>query len=258
MSSSSDSSTDAPSFSSLVVPASSAVLVCDDDRDTRSLVSYSIEALGHRVVQAEDGEEARTCCRNELPDLIVIDIMMPRMTGTEFVRWFRGETTPRYVPVLFLTALTEVESRVEGLMLGADDYLTKPFHSRELQARVQALLRIKGLMETLSQRSSALEEMNLELKRAQESLLQKERELVTAYLAGAAAHSLGQPITSILLHCHLLEREAQTDAAKEATAGIRKECDVAKGILSRLAAVDPERTQEYLGNLRILEIPKKA
>ena len=177
---------------------------------------------------------------------------MPHVDGREFIRWYRANFQEPYVPILILTALTDVDQKVEGLELGADDYLTKPFNYRELQARVEALLRTKHLTEMLAARTR-------ELEQAQSRLLAKERQLVAAQMAGAAAHNLGQPITAILLNCHLLERTLAGvgERGKDGLAtidAIKKECASVKEILDKMKVVDPSVTEAYLDGTSIISL----
>ena len=119
------------------------ILVVDDERATREGLGRALRLEGYEVDLASDGEEALICERREASDLIVLDVLMPRLDGLEACRRLRafGSTTP----VLILTARVEVEDRVEGLDAGADDYLTKPFALDEFLARVRALLRRRSL-----------------------------------------------------------------------------------------------------------------
>ncbi len=186
---------------------------------------------------------------------------MPNMGGLEFIRWFRTSFAQPFIPILLLTALGTVENRVEGLDGGADDYLVKPFNYRELQARVQALLRIRKLTNDLYRRTEELQAVNQQLADAQAELLRKERELVAMQLAGAAAHSFGQPITTILLNCRIIERgfgsgldEKQVNDARAALQNVQRECEAMSATLGRLKAVDPTKLKEYVGRLQILDI----
>jgi two-component system response regulator MprA len=119
------------------------ILVVDDERATREGLRRALQLEGYDVELASDGEEALICERRQASDLIVLDVLMPRLDGLEACRQLRasGYTTP----VLILTARVEVEDRVEGLDAGADDYLTKPFALDEFLARVRALLRRRSL-----------------------------------------------------------------------------------------------------------------
>ena len=248
-------------FSQSVDP--STILIVDDDPDTRAIVRQTLAALGHFILEAEDGVVACARCNEQLPDVIVLDVMMPNMGGLEFIGWLRSTYSQSFVPILLLTALGTVENRVQGLDVGADDYLVKPFNYRELQARVQALLRIRRLTNDLYRRTEELQLVNQQLADAQAELLRKERELVTMQLAGAAAHSFGQPITTILLNCRIVERglateqaaeEKQLTDAKAALQSIQRECESMSVTLGRLKAVDPSKLKEYVGRLQILDI----
>ena len=114
------------------------ILVVDDSPNVRTLVREYLTAEGFRVVTANDGRQALFAARSDKPDLILLDIMMPEMTGYEFIRAYRKEHT---TPIILLTAKLDESDKVLGLELGADDYVTKPFGMRELVARIHAVLR---------------------------------------------------------------------------------------------------------------------
>ncbi len=120
---------------------SKTILVVDDEERLVSLVKAYLEQGGFRVVAARNGRDALFLARQEKPDLILLDVMMPDLDGHEFLRLHRQE---RNTPIILLTAKVEEDDRVLGLELGADDYVTKPFSPRELLARVRALLRRTG------------------------------------------------------------------------------------------------------------------
>ncbi len=117
------------------------ILVVDDKANMRTLVREYLTAEGFRVVTAGDGRQALFAARQEKPDLILLDIMMPEMDGYDFIRLYRRE---KNTPIILLTAKLEESDKVLGLELGADDYVTKPFGMRELTARVRAVLRRAG------------------------------------------------------------------------------------------------------------------
>ena len=114
------------------------ILVVDDERTLRETLAESLETEGFTVVQAADGREAVNAFRRSHPDLILLDLMLPELSGTEVCRIIRSESG---VPILMLTAKSAELDKVVGLELGADDYVTKPFSFRELLARIRALLR---------------------------------------------------------------------------------------------------------------------
>jgi two-component system, OmpR family, alkaline phosphatase synthesis response regulator PhoP len=117
------------------------ILVADDKANIRNLVREYLEAEGFRVVIAANGREALYAARAEKPDLILLDIMMPEMSGHDFLKTYRKE---RETPVILLTAKLDETDKVLGLELGADDYVTKPFGMKELVARINAVLRRAG------------------------------------------------------------------------------------------------------------------
>ncbi len=117
------------------------ILVVDDKANIRTLVQEYLSAEGFRVVMAENGQNALYAARQEKPDLVLLDIMMPEMDGYEFIRCYRRESC---IPILLLTAKMEETDKVLGLELGADDYITKPFSMKELTARIRAALRRAG------------------------------------------------------------------------------------------------------------------
>ena len=114
------------------------ILVADDEEHIRELCTMYLEKEGFRVLAAEDGEAALEMARSKQPDLMVLDVMMPKMDGMEVCRIIRKESE---VPILMLTARSDDVDRIVGLELGADDYMGKPFNPRELSARVKAILR---------------------------------------------------------------------------------------------------------------------
>jgi DNA-binding response OmpR family regulator len=118
--------------------SSSTILLVDDEDSIQALLTYPLERDGYRVVQARDGDEALRRFGEETVDLVVLDIMLPRVDGLEVCRRLRAEST---VPIIMLTARDDELDKVLGLELGADDYITKPFSIREFRSRVRALLR---------------------------------------------------------------------------------------------------------------------
>jgi DNA-binding response OmpR family regulator len=117
---------------------SDKILVVEDDTTLQETLVYNLERQGYEVVATDNGRSALTLARNEHPNLIVLDVMLPGIDGFEVCRILRKEVS---IPILMLTARTEEVDRVVGLEMGADDYLIKPFSMRELVARIKALLR---------------------------------------------------------------------------------------------------------------------
>jgi two-component system cell cycle response regulator len=143
----------------------SRILVVDDHPDNVELLRARLQARGYDVDGASGGEEALQKVKENPPDLILLDVMMPHVDGMEVVRRLKADKDLPFIPVIMQTALDSTENKVEGLDAGADDYITKPINFPELDARVKSLLRIKKLQEDLRTRERELEEMNERLLR---------------------------------------------------------------------------------------------
>ncbi|RZL69166.1 MAG: phosphate regulon transcriptional regulatory protein PhoB [Rhodococcus sp. (in: high G+C Gram-positive bacteria)] len=117
------------------------VLVMEDEDALATLLSYNLEKEGYKVVVASDGEEGMLQIDERLPDLVLLDWMLPKLSGIEVCRRIRGRSETRNLPIIMLTARGEESDRIRGLDTGADDYLTKPFSMTELTARIRAVLR---------------------------------------------------------------------------------------------------------------------
>jgi two-component system phosphate regulon response regulator PhoB len=120
------------------------ILVVDDEEDLLELVNYNLSKEGYRVRCVATGEEALAEARQTLPDLIVLDVLLPAVDGLEVCRRLKADSRTQHIPVIMLTAKGEESDMVAGLELGADDYVTKPFSPRVLLARVKSILRRKG------------------------------------------------------------------------------------------------------------------
>jgi two-component system, OmpR family, response regulator len=122
----------------IIAPMPRTILIVDDDPHIRQLLSFALAKAGHATLEAEDGEEALAAVAANAPDLVVLDINMPKIDGLEVCRRLRGEGD---LPILFLSSRDDEIDRVLGIELGADDYVVKPFSPREVVARVTAILR---------------------------------------------------------------------------------------------------------------------
>ena len=117
------------------------VLVVEDEPQIQELVAVNLEHFGHKVLRAASAEEAEAAIRNALPDVLVLDWMLPGESGVAFARRLRLDERTRELPILMLTARAMEQDKISGLEAGADDYLTKPFSPKELAARIKAVLR---------------------------------------------------------------------------------------------------------------------
>ncbi|MDQ3697899.1 MAG: diguanylate cyclase [Gemmatimonadota bacterium] len=134
------------------------ILIVDDHEDNVEVLRARLESRGYTCESARDGEEALRMLDDNPPDLILLDVMMPKVDGREVARRVKSNRALPFIPIIMQTALDSVENKVDGLGAGADDYITKPINFAELEARVRSMLRIKALQD-------ALEDANLELSR---------------------------------------------------------------------------------------------
>jgi len=141
------------------------ILVVDDHEDNIELLRARLEARGYEIYAASDGQAALDQVDRVLPDLILLDVMMPKMDGMEVVRRLKADKNLPFIPVIMQTALDTTANKVEGLDAGADDYITKPINFAELEAKVNALLRIKSLETELRDRKTQVEVLNDKLTR---------------------------------------------------------------------------------------------
>ncbi len=140
------------------------ILVVDDVTANLKLLRTHLSGQGYEVVSAQSGREALEAVNRELPDLVLLDVVMPDMDGFEVCRRLKASTATDFVPVIMVTALDEVEYKVRGMEAGADDFVTKPFNKVELLVRVKSLLRIKELHDQLERKIRELEEAQTQLR----------------------------------------------------------------------------------------------
>ena len=117
------------------------ILVVEDEPAIQELIAYNLKQAGHQPLRADNAEQALNLVANALPDLVLLDWMLPGLSGIEFARRLRADKRTRAIPIIMLTARTDEQDKLQGLETGADDYITKPFSPRELNARIKAVLR---------------------------------------------------------------------------------------------------------------------
>ncbi|MFH1377940.1 MAG: response regulator transcription factor [Planctomycetota bacterium] len=117
------------------------IAVIEDEPDIRNIIEYNLQREGYRAISAEDGKKGLDLIRSEMPDLVLLDIMLPRMSGLDVCRSVKGDSKTRAIPVILVSAKGEESDVVHGLRLGADDYIPKPFSMKVMLARVKAILR---------------------------------------------------------------------------------------------------------------------
>ncbi len=117
------------------------ILVVDDDSAINELIKVNLELAGYKVIQAFDGTTGFALCKQELPSVVVLDVMMPEVDGFTVAQRIRKNDSTKNIPIIMLTALSQLNDKVNGFNIGVDDYLVKPFEMEELQVRIRALLK---------------------------------------------------------------------------------------------------------------------
>ncbi len=172
------------------------ILVVDDDPRNVRLMESILRSGGYPVLTALDGAEALEKIASERPDAVLLDVMMPRMSGFEVCEQLRRQRETRLLPIIMVTALNALEEKVQALELGADDFLSKPVNRTELLAKLRSILRVKALHDEVEETRRELEEKNRELIRV-EQLKEKLMQMVV--------HDLKNPLAGIMGNLQLME-----------------------------------------------------
>lgn len=182
------------------------ILVVDDSPVNLRVISEYLRACGFRVIVSQDGETGFKRAAHARPDLIVLDVMMPGIDGFETCRRLKNDERTRNIPVIFMTALTEIEDKLRGFELGAVDYITKPFHEEEVLARIRTHLSIQNLQHQFQQQNEQLryeiserKKTEEELRFAQSEIIRLEKEALEMQMAGGFAHEMRNALAGNLI-----------------------------------------------------------
>jgi signal transduction histidine kinase len=193
------------------------ILIVDDVPANLNVLYQALEPEGYQILAATNGATALKNAKRTLPDLILLDIVMPQMDGFETCRRLKADSATAEIPVIFITAQSATESLVEGLSLGGVDYIIKPFQHQEVRARVRTHLTIKRLRDELKganqqiqAKNAQLEETLAALKRTQAELVQSEKLAGLGEIAAGVAHEINNPVNFISASLPLLARNLDT------------------------------------------------
>jgi signal transduction histidine kinase len=243
------------------------ILVVDDTTEMRVLLGEILREQ-YRVLFARDGQEGLEVAELGHPDLIISDVMMPRVDGQEFCRRIKANPATAHIPFVMLTAKAELAMKIGGLDCGADDYLTKPFDEKELKARVRSLLKLRGMHHDLDRRNRELKTAYDDLRALQNQLVQAEKMSSLGQLIAGLAHEINNSINAVYngikpmsSNMHRLERllnEALAAPELREQTALRGEVEsLFKKIfsLARVIETGASRTARIIGDLKTFSHP---
>lgn len=223
------------------------LLIVDDNPTNIEVLGTILKHEGYLLGVARNGLQALEMVDQSPPDLILLDIVMPEMDGYETCTRLKSAPETREIPVIFLTARTESEAVVRGFELGAVDYVTKPFNSAELLARVRTQLELRRAFEDLKRAHREMEEM-------QQQLLEAERLKILLETAGGAAHEINQPLQAITLQLEMMAMKmSKGDSTKRVIEEVLEQAERISSILRKMKDIQRYRSTPYVGDSRIID-----
>ena len=191
-------------ITSLIKPEEILILVVDDTPDNVQLIGQILAGEKYRIAVALNGKQAISIAKKSKPDLVLLDIMMPDMDGYEVCQFMKSELEMTNIPIIFLTAKTESEDKIKGFEIGAADYITKPFDSMEVLARVKTHLGLKLAMDRVNEYNLDLEKM---LQERTKELIQSERHAAFSLMIQGIIHNFKNPITNLMWNSDFLSMQ---------------------------------------------------
>lgn len=177
-------------------PKQVKILIVEDTRESLDLLTYFLKPSGYQLISVIDGVEALEYINKELPDLILLDVMLPRLNGFQVCERLKKDKRTFHIPIIMITALKDLKDKIRALEAGADDFVTKPFDSVELVARVKSLLKSKFYYDKLKQQ-------NIELERQKSALEEEDR--LKEQLTELIAHDMRSPLNQISISLQMIE-----------------------------------------------------
>lgn len=231
------------------------IVVAEDDPVQAALICDLLQKEGYQVESRSTIVETRDAVRASMPDLLLLDRMFPEGDGCLLCQEFKANPTTQGLPIIMLTARDRVEDRVEGLLQGADDYISKPFHPREFLARVHSCFRTLALQREIKQQAEELARKHQTLLETQERLIRSERLAAIGEIGLAIRHEINNPLGTILGFVDLLLAQGETfpDAARKKLDAIRRATIRIRDVVRRLEEVE-DRSVEYVPGLQMTDL----
>lgn len=223
----------------------STILVVDDDPLVAELLKTRLTSFGYDVIVANSAEDGLALDAKMRPDLILLDVVLPEMSGFEACQKFNTMHKDRYVPVLLITSMDALDSKIKGLDSGAYDYMTKPFEAAELLARVRSALRTKGLYD--------------ELQDTRAKLTEAEKLATLGEMVITLRHEINNPLQAIMLSAeNLLNDLKEGNVSKEDIETVIKSCERITETLRLTTRLKRIRSSQYVGDADMLDLDKSA
>jgi len=234
------------------------ILVVEDSAEIREALRQILEPA-YEVATAENGVAGIAEVHRNPPSLVITDLVMPEAGGLEVCRALKGNPATAHVPVVILTGRGELKSRLAGFQSGADDYIQKPFNSRELLARVKCLLDNRALQRELARKNQDLERVLAKLKTAQQELLEAERLRTALKMASALAHEVNNPLAGIIGLCELLRSSLPPDSPqhRDVTLILRQAERIAE-VMRNIRNLREVRFTQYVGEETMVDLSASA
>jgi DNA-binding response OmpR family regulator len=217
---------------------------------------YYLEPSNCDVHAAQNSREALAALRREDYDLILLDIMMPGIDGIQLCRILKAHELTRDIPIMMVTAVTQVQDKIRGLEAGADDYITKPFSGAELLARVKAMLRVKALQDEMKLANEKLRETLAELRMAQTQIVRSEKLAAIQATVASVNHEINNPLCAISLDVQMLQLELAEgdDRVVQKLRRIEENVKRIHTVTQRLAGLKDPASTEYLPGQEMLDL----
>ena len=233
------------------------VMIVDDVPLNRSFVRMLLEERNYRIIEAEDGQKALDLIKKDMPDLILLDIVMPNLNGFETLKIIRGTPELQHLPVILVSTVEEFSSKREGFLIGADDYIVKPFKPEELLLRVDVFLKIKKERDALVLKAVSLTESQTEFLDHQNDIVEKEKEILLKQVYVTLHHEIRNPLTSVLIGSQILKEKFGKDTPeKKILVEIETCAKRIRDVMDALGELKSIVLEDYLAGIKMLHLPK--
>lgn len=218
---------------------SSKIMLVDDDANARTILSRVFAKNGYDVKEARNGKEALETVRAYMPDVMLIDWMMPEMDGEQLARWIKNDPTLRFIYIILLTARGDMKDQVRGLQSGADDYITKPAPHQEVLARVESGMRVRSLHHEIQQLT---------------------RRIALLELAATVGHEINNPLNVVYLALDMMRKslkQKEYDKLEKGLDLLAETADRLKEIARKFIELKDPMSTNYVENLSMINIHEK-